>query len=184
MKQPLSLRAFLTAVLFLVSSTAVLAQAPTAPEVPEPDPADVESVDAILTALYDVISGPAGERDWDRLWSLFHPRANLGMVVRNQQGDFLAKYWTTAEYQEQVGQFYMQNDFYETEIHRTEEAFGHVLHAFSTYESRRDPEGEVLMRGINSFQLMHDGNRWWLINAFWDNENPNQPIPERYLPKQ
>ncbi|MGH9463690.1 MAG: hypothetical protein ACRD1X_21010 [Vicinamibacteria bacterium] len=33
--------------------------------------ADVGSIDAIIGALYDVISGPAGDRDWDRMRSLF-----------------------------------------------------------------------------------------------------------------
>jgi hypothetical protein len=42
------------------------------------DPADVASIDAIITAAYDVISGPAGQkRDWDRERSLFIPGACL-----------------------------------------------------------------------------------------------------------
>ena len=40
-------------------------------------PDDVKSVDAIIAAVYDAISGPAGERDWDRLRSLFLPEARL-----------------------------------------------------------------------------------------------------------
>src|SRR5207249_6447509 len=39
---------------------------------------DVESIDAIIAATYDVISGPAGKRrDWDRERSLFYPGARL-----------------------------------------------------------------------------------------------------------
>src|SRR5204863_3551613 len=42
------------------------------------DPRDVESIDAIVTAAYDVISGPAGKkRDWDRERSLYFPGARL-----------------------------------------------------------------------------------------------------------
>jgi hypothetical protein len=42
------------------------------------DPADVESIDAIVTAAYDGISGPAGKkRDWDRERSLYFPGARL-----------------------------------------------------------------------------------------------------------
>ncbi|MCK5484075.1 MAG: hypothetical protein KAJ13_10235, partial [Gemmatimonadetes bacterium] len=42
------------------------------------DPADVGSVDSIIEAVYDVISGPAGaERDWDRMRSLFLSDARL-----------------------------------------------------------------------------------------------------------
>ena len=40
------------------------------------------------------------------------------------------------------------------------------------------------MRGINSMQLMNDGVRWWIINIYWMQESKDNPIPERYLPKQ
>ena len=54
------------AIAFLVALPgAGLAQQEAAPAAaPAADPADVESIDAILAALYDVISGPAGGRDW------------------------------------------------------------------------------------------------------------------------
>ena len=49
---------------------------PTHP--PQADPADVGSVDAIIKAAYDVLSGPIGQaRDWDRARTLFHPTARL-----------------------------------------------------------------------------------------------------------
>lgn len=37
------------------------------------------------------------------------------------------------------------------------------------------------MRGINSFQLMNDGKRWWVVTIFWEAETPENPIPEKYL---
>ena len=44
----------------------------------EANPSDVASIDAIITAAYDVISGPAGKkRDWTRERSLFYPGARL-----------------------------------------------------------------------------------------------------------
>ena len=52
------------------------------------DPADVESIDAIITAAYDVISGPAGKkRDWDRERSLFIPGARLIPTTRTAGRD-------------------------------------------------------------------------------------------------
>src|SRR5262249_15850160 len=38
---------------------------------------DVRSIESIVAAIYDVISGPPGDRDWDRMRSLFHPGARL-----------------------------------------------------------------------------------------------------------
>src|SRR5688572_18845337 len=50
---------------------ATQSQSPAAAPIPAANPADVASIDAIVAALYDVISGPAGKkRDWDRMRSL------------------------------------------------------------------------------------------------------------------
>ena len=73
------------------------------------------------------------------------------------------------------------NGFFEKEIHRVEERFGGVAHIFSTYVSRRTAEDEEpFTRGINSFQLKYDGDRWWVVNIFWQGENPNTPIHAKY----
>ncbi len=51
--------------------------ATTATQTTPANPADVATMDAIVAAVYDVISGPAGKRDWDRFRSLFIPGARL-----------------------------------------------------------------------------------------------------------
>ena len=56
-----------------------------------------------------------------------------------------------------------------------------MLHAFSTYDSKRTPDGEPFARGINSFQLYSDGTRWWIVTIFWDAETSDKPIPAKYL---
>jgi hypothetical protein len=72
--------------------------------------------------------------------------------------------------------------FAEKELSRRVEQFAAIAHVFSTYESRRNPEdAHPYSRGIYSMQLAHDGRRWWIVNVMWDSEQPDQPIPERYL---
>ena len=57
----------------------------------EADPRDVESIDAIVTAIYDVISGPVGKkRDWDRERSLYYPGARVIPTARPGANDNLA----------------------------------------------------------------------------------------------
>ena len=69
-----------------------------------------------------------------------------------------------------------------TETARRVETYGHIAHAWSTYESRHKAEDpEPFARGINSIQLMHDGARWWIVTIFWEAETPENPIPEKYL---
>jgi hypothetical protein len=150
---------------------------------PEADPADVVSVDAIVAAVYDVISGPAGEtRDWDRWRSLFLPEARLVSVARNREGGMSYRVLTPEDYVALAGASLEENGFFEMEIGRTQEEFGPVVHLFSTYQSKRtlaDPE--PFARGINSFQLMNDGERWWVLTIYWTSEGPDLPIPEKYI---
>ena len=150
------------------------------------DPRDVESIDAIIAATYDVISGPAGKkRDWERERSLFAPGARLipTATVAGQADVDLAPLVLDVEgYIARVEPLFEKEGFYEKEIARRVEQFGQIAHVWSTYESRHDPsEPEPLMRGINSIQLFNDGMRWWILSIYWQHESKRHPLPNRYL---
>jgi hypothetical protein len=146
---------------------------------------DVESIDAIIAALYDVISGPAGQaRDWDRMRSLFLPEARLIPSGTAPDGSTRYLAWSVEDYISNAGGQLEANGFFETESHRVEERFGNIAHVFSTYDSYRTADEkarEPFMRGINSIQLLYDGERWWVLQVFWQAESSETPIPERYL---
>src|SRR5215467_9551691 len=148
------------------------------------DPKDVATEDAILAALYDVISGPACQkRDWNRFKSLFVPGARL-IPTGRPNGTVTARVMTPDEYATNAQRTLEENGFFEHEISRTGETFGAVTHAFSTYESRRTAsDAKPFARGINSIQLLNDGTRWWVVTVYWQSENPTTPIPEQYLKK-
>jgi hypothetical protein len=153
-------------------------------EWPDADPEDVASVDAIIAALYDVISGPAGEaRHWDRFRSLHVPEARLIPTGADQEtGQVGYQMFSVEEYIERAGQFLEQRGFFESEIGRVTEEFKSITHAFSTYQSSWTPEDpEPFQRGINSIQLFHDGDRWWIVNIFWRGVPGDEAIPDRYL---
>ena len=163
--------------------------APAAQEAAPPaaNPADVASPDAILAALYDVISGPAGQkRDWDRFRSLFTPGARLiptGPRPGEAGDGFGARVLTAEDYITRASTYLETNGFFEKEIARRTERFGNILHAFSTYESRHKADDPApFSRGINSIQLFYDGKRWWVVTIFWQAETPETPIPKEYLP--
>lgn len=159
------------------------AQQPAAPAPPPAAPADVQSVEAILGALYDVISGDSGvSRNWERFRSLFAPGARLIPVGQRQAGPIGARVLTPEEYIQLSGPFLERNGFHEREIAHRRETYGQIVHVFSSYESRRrlaDPR--PFARGINSIQLWNDGQRWWVQTIMWWGETPATPIPERYL---
>lgn len=172
------------AVLTLAVAAPVAAQTPTEPTViPTAASADVATPEAIVAALYDVISGDAGvARDWDRFRALFHPTARLMPIGGPAGGPATLMALSPDDYIARAEPFLMRG-FHEREIARRFERFGHMAHVFSTYDSRRaasDPE--PFTRGINSIQLFHDGTRWWILSVYWQGENPATPIPVEYLP--
>ena len=160
-------------------------QGPAAPATsPTADPKDVATMDSIVAALYDVISGPAGQkRNWDRFRSLFVPGARLIPTGRNPQtGEVASRVRTPEEYITRSAPLLEQNGFFEREISRRTESYGNIAHLFSTYESRHKAEDEKpFARGINSIQLMNDGKRWWVVTIFWQGEDDKTPLPAEYL---
>jgi len=159
------------------------AQAPADSAPPRANPADVASVDAIITALYDVISGPAGQaRDWTRFRSLFAPGARLMPTMHPPGATPRVGVMTPEQYAERAAPGFMRNGFFEHEISRTTDQFGAVTQLFSTYESRRTAtDAKPFARGINSIQLFNDGTRWYVVTIFWDGERADNPIPDKYL---
>jgi hypothetical protein len=72
--------------------------------------------------------------------------------------------------------------FFEREIARRVETFGNITHVLSTYEARRNKDDkEPFLRGIKSFQLLNDGNRWWVVTIYWQAETPDNKLPKEYL---
>lgn len=145
---------------------------------------DVESPDAIIAALYDVISGKAGEkRNWDRMRTLFNPSASMVPTGRKQDGPY-ARYISVEEYIKVIGPQLEKNGFFEREIGRAVHSFGNMMQVFSAYDSKKNMTDEKpFLRGINSIQLWNDGKRWWIMNILWQPESAEMPIPEEYLKK-
>ncbi|MCW9036974.1 hypothetical protein [Altibacter sp.] len=144
----------------------------------------VQTIESTITALYAVISGEKGDnRDWELFRFLFASEAKLIPTGKAASGVSSVRYMTPEAYITASEQWLLDNGFFEKEIFRIEERFGNIAHVFSTYASYYSETDETpFMRGINSIQLFHDGDRWWVVNIYWTPETPETPIPKRYLP--
>lgn len=192
---PLALPAIL--VLSLSASAQSQASKPAAPQqqtppqaprassatAPPARPDDVKSIDNILAALYGVISGPAGERDWDRFRSLFLSQARLTSTTKNADGSSRIHPMGVEDYAKGAGNYFLQHAFYESPIVNRIETFGNITQVFSSYESRRAPGETPFARGINSIQLLYDGSRWWIVSILWDEERAGNPLPKEFAAK-
>jgi hypothetical protein len=149
-----------------------------------PRPEDVSSLDGIIAAFYDVISGPAGRpRQWARDRTLYIPEVKFVSVeYRKGERKPYARVMDHQSFVDSADASMVREGFFEREIHRVTQEFGSITHVFSTYESRQSADGPVTARGINSIELFYDGARWWITAAQWEDETPAHPIPKEYLP--
>jgi hypothetical protein len=149
----------------------------------EPRPEDVRSIDSIIKASYETISGPAGQmRQWGRDRTLYISNVYyVQTAVDPKTGNVINQGMTYQEYADRAGPDLEKYGYFEREIGRAVRVFGHLASALSAWEARTEANGKVIARGVNSIQLVNDGKRWWITSINWDQETPDNPIPRDLL---
>lgn len=139
---------------------------------------DEIAIGAAIDAMYAMVSGPAGPRDWSRQDEVFHPDCRQIRTGVEADGTSWMKAFSLAEYRENADRLLADMDFFEIETARKLRIFGNIAHAWSTYEARTAPDSPVVeRRGINSIQFYREGEgRWRIIHMIWDNERPGLTI--------
>jgi hypothetical protein len=172
------------------AAPATTAAPPSQQPVPDPfagapaaNPEDVKSIDSLMAALYDVISGAPGERDWNRFRSLFIPTAHLTSTSIAPDGSVRVHPSSPDDYAKAAGGYFLKNGFFEKPIVNRIEIYGNVAQIFSSYESRHTANDAPFARGINSIQMLNDGKRWWIVSVLWDSERANNPLPKEFATK-
>ncbi len=172
-------------ILMLGLALAVLAL-PAAAQTPAPAPlpvsvppaADVATPEAILQAVYAVISGPAGQpRDWPRMRGLFVPGGMLMATGSPKSGGVRTRVLTVEDYIAGSSKAMETNGFYEHGVVGHIWRYAHIAAVTSPYESRHARGEAPFARGINVFELMFDGTRWWVTSIYWEGETPSFPLP-------
>ncbi len=153
-------------------------------EVPliEADPKDVASIDGIIKAFYETISGGKNvPRQWSRDRTLYTPDIRF-VAMSEQNGKIRASVMDHTNYVNSSNDFFVAEGFTEREINRVVRRFGNIAHVFSTYEFTTEDK-KIKGRGVNSIELFWDGSRWWISAVAWDEERAGNPIPKEFLPK-
>ncbi|QFU75750.1 hypothetical protein EY643_08820 [Halioglobus maricola] len=163
---------------FCIVPTLLMLAASVAAESVEPSFQDnAKTLDGVISAYYEVVSGPKGfeynpERD-----SFLHARN--AMITRfNEKGDFQRH--TLLDEQKSLEEPYAEG-FFEVEVNRIVEEYGGIAHVWSTYEIRESPNGKAFARGINSISLYFKDDRWWISSWSTQTEDTRE-IPDKYLP--
>jgi hypothetical protein len=129
---------------------------------------DDPAIERLLEKLYEVISFEEGdEPNWSGLQALFSEHARITRITPEgtdhmDPQSFLALTRSMLE----LGAY---TSFYEFELARHVRRFGHVAQVWSLYETRRDRSAtRALGRGINSIQLIREGEAWRVLGLLWD----------------
>jgi hypothetical protein len=149
-----------------------------------PRPDDVSTIDGMIKAYYEVVSGPAGQpRQWDRDATLYIPNMRFVILSEDATGKTTAESMSHQEFVDTSEASLAGKGFYEHEVHRITQRAGNIAHVFSTAERSSSPDGKVEGRSIDSIELFWDGKRWWITGAnLWDMNTSRHPIPAEFLP--
>lgn len=144
----------------------------------EPRAEDVSTIEGIVKASYETISGGVGvPRQWGRDSTLFDPDSrSVAVAVDQKTGAVRTHSMTEQQFADEEDASSVQNGFTEREIKHVIKQFGNVATVLSSYEGS-DAAGKSRTRGVNIFQLYFDGKRWWILSMVWDEERPGNPIP-------
>ncbi len=138
----------------------------------QPSKADLAGIDQAIRGVYEVISGPPGQkRDFDKMRSYFAAGATMKAIgPKGLRGGTLEDYiGRNAEILEKEG-------FTERELGRRVEVWGGLATAWSAYDGRT-ANGSFHERGINSFQLVKVDGKWVVASILWQEETPENPLP-------
>jgi len=166
--------------LIVFPALSVRAQNPDDRRGHEPSCPPTATLDALVAALDDAVSGPAN-RDRACLRQVMLPEARLCPMHRDEDGAFAPRLLTVDDWINAVAK-HGSDAFYEVQIKVKSERYGHFAHLWSTYEIRDTPQGKATASGINSIQAVFDGTRWRVLSIVWETGATAGPIPENYRP--
>ena len=157
----------------LLSAGNLSAQKKTGYKLTLADSLEVTSITTIITAVYDLISGPAGERNWTKFKFLCLPNASFVSTKQTLEGKQEYFQGNIDDYIKLIDPVLKKSDYYENEVERNVQTSDNIANVFSSFESTLfTTTGIVNQRGTNSFQLIYKNERWWIANVLWKNE-PN-----------
>jgi hypothetical protein len=138
---------------------------------------DVKSIDAIINAYYDVVSGSSND-PWEFERDKYIHSKNA-VITRLDENGKAESHSLEAEYIP-IG-LSPKEDFYEKELKRKVSQFGNIAQVWSAFEIRTEPTVESNIRGLNSIQLHYESGRWWIDSWTCEMESEKNALVAQFL---
>jgi len=178
------IKTILKITLTIIMATQTVIAQPNAKTPKYPLKEDVSTINGIMKATYETVSGEAGaKRQWERDLSLHDPNAIYSFRFHDSEGKLQQTTMSINDFHKESFSMVMKTAFYENEINREVRVFGNIAHVWSTYETRLEKNGPVMRRGINSVQLYYEEGRWWILSWTFDKERADRKIPQTFDPQ-
>lgn len=157
-------------------------------------PEDVRAIRASIDALYAAFCfEPGGQPDWNAQRAAFLPGAIAlppiarGRAARATDIDGFLADFAHAIAAEPIG----RTGFHERVLHARIDLFGGIAHAWVAFEGLVPPAGvdaaggsaaaeRMRTRGLDSLQLVRDGQRWLVLSFSTQYASAEQPLPARF----
>ncbi len=145
----------------------------------EPQEDDFATAGGVVNALYEAVTFDAGTTpDWDHVRSMFIDQAVIvlrtsreGTTMFDVEG-FVGDFVSFIE-RANVG----ETGFKETIIRTTEMVFGDMAHVLVLYEASIPGSARPPQQGVDSFQLIRQDARWWIVSVTNEVPTPDRPVP-------
>lgn len=134
-----------------------------------------------VEALYEVISGPAGEpRDWERFHAMFLDGAQMTVLAPMPEGEERVVTLTVEEYVSRNAERLSEMGFTEAETRRQTHVYGGLATILSAYEATRSDTGETFATGVNTIVLAREEGVWKVASLAWRSETEDWPVERAF----
>ncbi|MFY0603105.1 MAG: hypothetical protein JXQ93_04090 [Flavobacteriaceae bacterium] len=139
-----------------------------------------QDVKSLVEETQKVVSIKKGQQiDTAYFRTLFLPTAHF-TVVGEENGKKLHETMSLNEFIETLADTYYSNGYFETGKGEIVEQYNGIAQVIQSFYGK-DSEGEEAW-GVNSYQLIYSGGRWWIANMVWTmSSNGKAGIPKKYL---
>ncbi|RLA21931.1 MAG: hypothetical protein DRQ63_13295 [Gammaproteobacteria bacterium] len=139
---------------------------------------DVATIDGLINAYYESVSGHPGKRDGERMLSLFVEggKIRIDLTGGKPTHELAEEYLRTERF------LTISEDFFEREIARDTQKFRDMANVISTYGISDAVENtNYTARGVTVFQLVRHTGRWWIVSTMYQRESEEFPLPAELL---
>ncbi|MCG8569043.1 MAG: hypothetical protein MJB14_02780 [Spirochaetes bacterium] len=132
----------------------------------------------LIKSFYELISGNAGQRDWQSFRNLFYTGAII-IQTGAVQGAYMDPK-SVEEYIAAVSPYFESVSFYEREIKNQIHIFNHLGQAWSSYYVKKGNSSDSI-KGVNSFQFCCKNKVWKILSVCWPNDEDADQLSAEYF---